>query len=52
MNIEKAIKLLEKSTNKKARLLVEISAFKTKEIHSVNYFLDGSIVISVKDLKK
>lgn len=51
MTIEKAITLLNKSTNKKAKLFVQISAFKTLEIHSVNYFLDGSIVISVKEAK-
>lgn len=48
MTIQKLIDALEKSTNKDEKIKVEISAFKTLEIKSVHYFLNGEIVISTK----
>ncbi len=51
MSIEKLIKLLQKSNNKKAPAMVEVTALKFQEILSVHYYLNGEIAISTKELK-
>jgi len=49
MSIQKLINLLEKSKDKTAKAFIEVTALKYLEIMSVQYYLNGEILISTKD---
>ena len=51
MSIQKLIDHLEKSKDKTAKVSVEVTALKFREILSVHYYDNGEIAISTKELK-